>query len=191
MARLVLLLAALFMSYVCSQWTSKQAALWAIEEFGKLEAKRRPHARGTDRRSSSPFITGDSIRHHCPHHCDSYNHCKMSPETFKDGECVFVESDLFEHFAKVVMSKIPFKFVVVVHNGDLSSPDGQDDARATKMKPYVASDIMDMAYKSGKLIAMHTTNLWWGNYSTGAPKPPYAHCLPMGYVRVRACSKLN
>ena len=52
----------------------------------------------------------------------------MSPEDVKDGQCVFVKSDMFEHFANNILQRIPGKYVVVSHNGDLSAPDGQDDA---------------------------------------------------------------
>jgi hypothetical protein len=52
-----------------AQWISKKAAQWAVDEFERLEANRSAiNFRGADRRSSSPFITGDGFRDHCQPH---------------------------------------------------------------------------------------------------------------------------
>ena len=183
MARILLVLAALPMLCVRSQWMTKDAAKRAIDEFEILEAIRPPRVGATDRRSSAPFITGDTFRDHCPHVCEDSNRCRMSPEKVKDGECVFVKGDLFETFVKDIMDRITSKFIAVIHNGDLSNPDGQTDARSIHMKSHVTSDKLEEAYRTGKLMALHTVNLWWGNYSKGAARPPYAHCLPIGCVQ--------
>ena len=51
------------------QWLPKEAAQWAISEFEKLEQERNKIAfRGTDRRSSAPFISGDGFREYCTPH---------------------------------------------------------------------------------------------------------------------------
>ena len=183
MARLVQLLVALSVLCVRSQWMTKEAAQWAIDEFELQEAMRLPKLGIADRRSSSPFITGDGFRSHCTHICEDSNRCRMSPEEVKDGELVFIKSDLFDHFAKEIIDRIPSRFIAVIHNGDLSNPDGQTDARAIHMKSHVTSDKLEEAYRTGKLMALHTVNLWWGNYSKGAARPPYAHCLPIGCVQ--------
>lgn len=163
-----------------SQWLTKEAAEWAIAEFDKLEALRnRTIIKGPNRQSSAPFISGDGFRSFCQHICDETNTCRMTPELVKDGECIFVKSDFFDFFAKSVTNRITGKYIIVSHNGDLSSPDGQDDAPRIGMAKHVTSDILLKEYESGRLLALHAQNLWWKNYSRSA-RPAYAHCIPIG-----------
>lgn len=168
-------------------WLPREAAEWAITKFEALETNRSNiHFRGHDRRSSAPFISGDGFRHHCPHQCEESNRCRMSPESVKDGECIFVKSDQFEHFAKEIIGRIPGKYIIVSHNGDLSTPDGQNDAPRIGMPKYVTSEILKMEYEKGRLLAHHGQNLWWKNY-TFSPRPQYSHCLPIGSPVLNIC----
>jgi hypothetical protein len=48
----------------------------------------------------------------------------MDPAAVKDGECIFVKTDFFEFFVKDVVNRIPGRYIIVSHNGDLSAPDG-------------------------------------------------------------------
>ena len=163
-----------------SQWLTKEAAEWAIAEFDRLESVRNQTVtRGGNRLSSSPFISGDGFRSSCEHVCDETNTCRMTPEAVKDGERIFVKSDFFDFFVKSVTSRIPGKYIIVSHNGDLSSPDGQDDAPRIGMAKHVTSDILLKEYEGGRLLALHAQNLWWKNYSRSA-RPIYAHCIPIG-----------
>ena len=163
-----------------SQWLTKEAAEWAIAEFDRLESVRNQTIPGGGNRlSSSPFITGDGFRSSCEHICDETNTCRMTPEAVKDGDRIFVESDFFDFFVKSVTSRIPGKYIVVSHNGDLSSPDGQDDAPRIGMAKHVTSDILLKEFEGGRLLALHAQNLWWKNCSRSA-RPLYAHCIPIG-----------
>lgn len=161
-------------------WLPKEVALWAIEEFERLEEIRYQISfRGPDLRSSAPFITGNTFREYCLHICDDHNRCKMTPEDVQDGQCVFVKSDFFQFVASDVVSRIKGKYVLISHNGDLSTPDGQSDAKIG-MKSYVASDILNTEYESGRLLAHHGQNLWWAN-NTVSKKSSWMHCLPIGF----------
>jgi hypothetical protein len=105
----------------------------------------------------------------------------MEPEAVKDGECIFVKSDFFEFFATGVTSRIPGRYIIISHNGDLSAPDGQNDAARIGMKRYVTTDVLAKEYAAGRLVSMHGGNLWWVNKTLGHPRPDYAHCLPIGF----------
>lgn len=162
-------------------WLTKEAASWAVKEFEEQEeARSKLTWRGTDRRSAAPFISGDGFRSICPQACEDANRCRMDPATVKDGECVFVKTDFFKFFVEDVAPRIPGRYVIVSHNGDLSAPDGQNDARRIGMPSYVVSDIMAREYAAGRLIAHHGQNLWWIN-NTFAPRPVFSHCLPIGF----------
>lgn len=164
-------------------WLSKEVAEWAIAEFEAQELLRsKVSFRGTDRRPSTPFISGDGFRSYCaPHICEDSNRCRMSPEDVKNGSCVFVKTDMFDYFVKDVAPRIPGSYVIVSHNGDLSAPDGQNDAPRIGMPAYVTSDILEREYAAGRLLAHHGQNLWWKNISHGRPRPIFSHCLPIGF----------
>lgn len=169
---------------VNASWLSKEAAKGIVEEFDLLESKRGAHGKGVDRRNSYPFITGDGIREHCsPHICEDSNRCRFDPSAVKDGQCVFVKTDLFEMFMLNVAPNIKGKYVLVSHNGDLSAPDGQTDAPRIGMPKYEALPLLQKAYDSGKLLAHHGQNTWWRSYSSdgSSSKPPFVHCLPIGF----------
>jgi hypothetical protein len=160
----------------------RKIAEWVIQEFEVQENIRKQHAtRGLDRRSSTPFISGDGFRSFCDHICEDHNRCRMTPEAVKNGEAIFVKSDFIEFFAQSVTNRINASYILVTHNGDLSSPDGQSDAPRIGMPRYVASDILLQEYQKGKLIAHHGQNLWWTNITVGGPKPIYSHCIPIGF----------
>ncbi len=152
-----------------------------IKDFEAQEFNRSQiYFRGIDRRPSTPFISGDGFRSFCQHVCEDHNRCRMTPEDVKNGECVFVKSDFFDFFAKHVTPRINASYIIVSHNGDLSAPDGQDDAPRIGMPRYVTSDILKSEYEKGRLIAHHGQNLWWKNH-TFESKPSYLHCLPIGF----------
>ena len=162
-------------------WLPKEAAQWAIDDFETHEKNRTLITfKGTDRRVSWPFISGDGFRHICNHICEDANRCRMDPAAVKDGECVFVKTDFFDFFAKDVVNRIPGRYIIISHNGDLSAPDGQNDAPRIGMPRYVTSDILAKEYESGRLIAHHGQNLWWVNKTT-SPRPAFSHCLPIGF----------
>ena len=160
------------------RWLPPEAGEWAISQFEALELNR-THHRGTDRRPSTPFINGDGFRSICDHVCDDFNRCRFTPENVKDGQCVFVKSDFFEFFARDITKRIPGKYVIVSHNGDQSTPDGQDDAPRIGMSKFVVTDVLEAEYKAGRLLAHHAQNLWWKN-NTFKSRPEFLHCLPIG-----------
>lgn len=160
-------------------WLPKEVAEWAIEDFNKHEEERNSKSiKGTDRRSSAPFITGDGFRTIANHICEDANRCRMYPEHVKDGDIIFVKTDFFDFFVKDVINRINGKFIVITHNGDLSAPDGQNDAPRIGMPKYIASNILSREY-GHKLISHHGQNLWWYNKTTH-PRPAFSHCLPIG-----------
>ena len=167
-----------------STWLSKEAASEIVAEFEAQEKKRGEHSRGVDRRNAYPFISGDGFRDYCsPHICEDSNRCRFDPAAVKDGDCVFVKTDLFEMFMLNVAPSIKGKYVLVSHNGDLSAPDGQTDAPRIGMPRYEALPVLQKAYDSGKLLAHHGQNTWWRNYTSAGPtsKPSFVHCLPIGF----------
>lgn len=91
---------------------------------------------GKDRRPSYPFITGDGFRSACKFRCeDEYDGCSFSPSEVSDGSCIFVATTNLKTFSSTskylhalanIMHEISAEFNVVTHNGDSSTPDGDD-----------------------------------------------------------------
>jgi len=167
-------------NFEASHWLSKEVIQGIIDKFEK-EEEQRSHIvfRGHDRRSSSPFISGNGFRANTSHHCDESNACRLHPEAITNGDCVFVKTDFFEFFVKDVSNRVTGSYKIISHNGDLSAPDGQDDAPRIGMPKYVASSIMAQEFQAGRLIAHHGQNLWWVN-KTMTDRPKFSHCLPIG-----------
>jgi hypothetical protein len=161
-------------------WLSKEAAEWIIEEFSKRERSRQRYS-SPDRRSSSPFITGNGFRELCQRHCDESNKCQLDPSSVTDGDFIFIKADLYQEFATKVLPRINAKYTIISHNGDLSTPDGQSEyVDALGMQPYNTSEIIHQEFLRGKLLAHHGQNLWWHNVTGNERRPHHLHCLPIG-----------
>jgi len=177
----------LIYSFESSVWLVREALNYAFDEFNKTMVKNR-------RSSSLPFITGDLFRNNCPELCDSGNRCRMWPDRVKEkGTCIFVQGDMYGFFQTNVTNRINAPYVVVSHNGDISTPDWQNDAPATRFDKHLrfhTSKILEDEYSKGRLIAHHGSNLWWrkiddddkgkGGTKNPSDKPEYLHCLPIG-----------
>ena len=98
--------------------------------------------------------------------------------TIDRGDCIFVSQDSFPWFGTEGVKKIKEPYVLVTHNGDLSTPDGQTDAEL-RLPKYNTTHVLQEEYEKGRLLALHSENLWWTN-PTKQPKPKYAHCIPIG-----------
>lgn len=86
-----------------------------------------------NRRPSFPFISGDGFRSICRWRCENRG-CGFKPSDVLDGDCIYLAStDLksfkttvkyIEEFFKSIFPKIVAKIILIVHNGDLSTPLG-------------------------------------------------------------------
>jgi len=115
----------------CSyRWLQSQHLERLQNEFSRYESERSNEVfKGNDRRNSTPFITGDGFRSIAqPHICDESNRCRYEAKLMTPGACVFVKADMFEFFGSVVVRQITVPYILISHNGDLSTPDGQNDA---------------------------------------------------------------
>jgi hypothetical protein len=136
-----------------------------------------------DRRPSFPFISGDGFRSLCPHKCEERG-CAFSPLDVKEGDCIFIAttnletlrgtSAFIQNFAEMV-HQIQQNFVVITHNGDMSSPDG-DDWHANEESFY--AEHYSHLLSNPRLIAWFASNCNWKNYP--AVKPDKLVCIPIG-----------
>jgi hypothetical protein len=130
---------------------------------------------GKDRRASFPFISGDGFRAICEYRCEEkHDGCSFSPAEVQSGGRVYVKSDYLHAFAKIA-DKIPNKFVVVTHNGDLSTPDGDDwHGGDGPMWSQHFSHLLELP----NLRAWFASNCHWKGWPSA--KPRKLICIPIG-----------
>jgi hypothetical protein len=138
---------------------------------------------GKDRRPSFPFISGDGFRSMCKHRCEEKG-CAFSPDDVKSGDCVFIAttnlktlrgtSQFIVDFSKMV-DRIRNDFVVISHNGDLSSPDG-DEWHGNEDDFYAEHHSHLLSHP--KLRYWFASNCNWKDYPSA--KPIKLVCIPMG-----------
>ncbi len=73
------------------------------------------------KRSSAPYISGDTFRSFCHYICDETG-CNFKPEQIKDGNAIFVKVDELGYFASYLHPRIKSKYILITHNGDLPVP---------------------------------------------------------------------
>ena len=162
------------------RWLTLEAAQIFVDELDSNEASKEPFShRGKDRRNSTPMVTGDAFRHMVsPSICDESNRCRPDLDKLTKGDCVFINQDSFPWFGSQAVLRIKEPYILVTHNGDLSTPDGQNDA-GLGLPRYNTTTVLQAEFEAGRLLALHSENLWWNDPKT-KPKPAYAHCLPIG-----------
>ena len=138
---------------------------------------------GRDRRPSFPFISGDGFRSMCKHRCEEKG-CAFSPDDVKRGDCIYIATTNLENlggtsrflidFSEIV-DKVRNEFVVITHNGDLSSPDG--DAWHRNEDSFYSEHHSHLLSKP-KLLYWFASNCNWKDYP--AVKPAKLVCIPIG-----------
>lgn len=76
---------------------------------------------GNDRRSSFPFISGDTFRAYCNWIMDETG-TNFIPEQVKEGDAIFVRTDMLPTFISAIHPHISNGYILVTHNDDLPIP---------------------------------------------------------------------
>ena len=74
-----------------------------------------------DRRSSAPFISGDSFRKLAKFYVDEMR-IGFDPQAVKNGDIIFLKPDFCDYFFTIVHPKITSKYILISHNSDFSVP---------------------------------------------------------------------
>lgn len=105
---------------------------------------------GIFRPSSSPFLTGDSLRNLCDHVFDETQSFK--PLEVKENDIVFLKTDLkgiyFNHYHQSIKSK----YILVTHNSDISIEKEDLNFLDDRIKHWFAAKLNVLA--SNKLTAL-------------------------------------
>jgi hypothetical protein len=141
---------------------------------------------GKDRRPSYPFISGDAFRAMCQLRCEDstfHNACSFSAADVTAGDCVYVATtdlhtskttDTYLRAFAHIAPHVEHDFIVVTHNGDLSTPDG-DGWHADEGVVWSASFLFLLQLP--RLAAWFASNC---NVNPGTPGADKVHCIPIG-----------
>lgn len=76
----------------------------------------------SQRKSSAPYISGDTFRAFCNFIIDE-KQIPFNTDLVKDGDTIFLKTDLMAFFFTEVHPFITKKYILVTHNSDYSAPD--------------------------------------------------------------------
>jgi hypothetical protein len=74
-----------------------------------------------DRRSSAPYLSGDTFRAYADFIIDETN-LPFSPEEVTPGSTIFLKVDYMDRFFKEIHPRIPSRYILITHNGDHGIP---------------------------------------------------------------------
>lgn len=114
-----------------------------------------PNIEAADRRSSAPFISGDTFRAHCDFLYDETSR-SFKPSKVKNGDVIFVKSDYISDFFHEKHPKIKSRYIIVSHNSDDGFPGG-----------------------CARFLDDHKIIAWFGQNIDGTIHPK-AHPIPIG-----------
>ncbi len=113
------------------------------------------------RRSSAPYVSGDSFRVLADHIFD--NLLRIDPASVQCGDIVFVQTDYLDQFANEYLDNIHESFILVSHNSDHTVDDRFDLLlRSQKIYHWFAQNSLLSDTKITS-IPIGLENRWWHN----------------------------
>ncbi len=157
-------------------WLPNEAVEYFVRDFEKLELYRQARTilNSEDDRSSAPFITGNGFMH-----IANFVVAPGSIINVQENDCIFISRGYYPMFIQNFLTRINASYTLIVHNGDESTPDSQNDTRGYRFDKVVTSQVLSEEFNKGHLRALYTANLWLSNYNL-ANRPGYFNCLPIG-----------
>ena len=114
---------------------------------------------GIFRPSSSPFLTGDSLRNLCDHVFDETQSFK--PLEVKENDIVFLKTDLKEIYFNHYHQSVKSKYILVTHNSDISIEKDDLNFLDDRIKHWFASKLNVLASKKLTALPYGLENRRW------------------------------
>ena len=114
---------------------------------------------GIFRPSSSPFLTGDSLRNLCDHVFDETQSFK--PLEVKENDIVFLKTDLKEIYFDHYHQSIKSKYILVTHNSDISIEKEDLNFLDDRIKHWFAAKLNVLASKKLTALPLGLENRRW------------------------------
>ena len=114
---------------------------------------------GIFRPSSSPFLTGDSIRNWCNHIFDETN--SFNPRDVKENDIIFLKTDLKNIYFKYYHPSIRSKYILITHNSDISIEKEDLVYLDNKIKHWFATKLNVLASNNLSALPYGLENRRW------------------------------
>ena len=114
---------------------------------------------GIFRPSSSPFLTGDSIRNYCDHIFDETS--SFNPLDVKENDIIFLKTDLKNIYFKYYHPSIESKYILITHNSDISIEKEDLIYLDNKIKHWFATKLNVLASNNLSALPYGLENRRW------------------------------
>ena len=114
---------------------------------------------GIFRPSSSPFLTGDSIRNYCDHIFDETS--SFNPLDVKENDIIFLKTDLKNIYFKHYHPSIRSKYILITHNSDISIEKEDLAYLDKKIKHWFATKLNVLASNNLSALPYGLENRRW------------------------------
>ena len=114
---------------------------------------------GIFRPSSSPFLTGDSIRNYCDHIFDETS--SFNPLDVKENDIIFLKTDLKNIYFKHYHPSIRSKYILITHNSDISIEKEDLVYLDNKIKHWFATKLNVLASNNLSALPYGLENRRW------------------------------
>lgn len=114
---------------------------------------------GIFRPSSSPFLTGDSIRNYCDHIFDETS--SFNPLVVKENDIIFLKTDLKNIYFKYYHPSIESKYILITHNSDISIEKEDLIYLDNKIKHWFATKLNVLASNNLSALPYGLENRRW------------------------------
>ena len=114
---------------------------------------------GIFRPSSSPFLTGDSIRNYCDHIFDETS--SFNPLDVKENDIIFLKTDLKNIYFKYYHPSIRSKYILITHNSDISIEKEDLVYLDNKIKHWFATKLNVLASNNLSALPYGSENRRW------------------------------
>ncbi len=114
---------------------------------------------GIFRPSSSPFLTGDSIRNYCDHIFDETS--SFNPLDVKENDIIFLKTDLKNIYFKYYHPSIRSKYILITHNSDISIEKEDLVYLDNKIKHWFATKLNVLASNNLSALPYGLENRRW------------------------------
>jgi len=130
-----------------------------------------------ERKSSYPFISGDSFRSYCNFTYDEITR-NINPELVKNGDTIFVKTDYLGDFFTTIHNKITSRYILITHNSDFPIPGNYaHKLNDPKLIAWFGQNVENYLHPKLHPIPIGVANSYWphGNIKTLTNASQFIH----------------
>jgi hypothetical protein len=115
------------------------------------------------RKSSHPFISGDTFREVANHVWENESR-KIEPQKLNDGDVIFCESELLKELEESVLINADKKIVLILGNSDQSNGSNIEPVKRLKCVTFIFAQNLEKRIEGVEVLPIGLENAWRSNY---------------------------